>query len=215
MATTSTTAGDASNGLIHTAGDDGTYAIKVGAAGSKVNAVVYAADGTPTFLKSGMVLATAQAATSRTSVDFTGIPSWAKKITGTLSGVSTDGAGAGPLWVRLSSATVFQTSGYVSRWSAHGSTGGLATGSQTSAIQLSGVMNNPSTIEGTFTLCKVSGNLWHFTLCGQGLDGSSVNTSRNATGYITLPDQLDGIRFTTSNGTDIFDAGIVNILYEG
>jgi hypothetical protein len=51
MTQTLLTSGDSSAPMSFTGGDDNTLAIKVGAAGSKVNAVVFAADGTPTFLK--------------------------------------------------------------------------------------------------------------------------------------------------------------------
>jgi hypothetical protein len=51
MTQTIITAGDSSAPLAVQGGDDGTLVLKTGAAGSKVNAVVYAADGTPTFLK--------------------------------------------------------------------------------------------------------------------------------------------------------------------
>ena len=47
----SITAGDATTGLVQQAGNDGTLVLQSGAAGSKVNAVVYAADGTATLLK--------------------------------------------------------------------------------------------------------------------------------------------------------------------
>jgi hypothetical protein len=45
------TAGGASDLISFQGGDDGTLVIKTGPSGSKVNAVSYAADGTPTFLK--------------------------------------------------------------------------------------------------------------------------------------------------------------------
>lgn len=52
MTQSTITAGDATaNSIIVTGGDDGTLALKVGAAGAKVNAVVFAADGTPTQIK--------------------------------------------------------------------------------------------------------------------------------------------------------------------
>jgi hypothetical protein len=34
-------------------------------------------------------------------------------------------------------------------------------------------------------------------------------------GTVTLSGTLDRVRITTVNGTDTFDAGTVNILYEG
>jgi hypothetical protein len=51
MSQTIITAGDASAGLVQSAGNDGTLVLQTGAAGAKVNAISLAADGTPTFLK--------------------------------------------------------------------------------------------------------------------------------------------------------------------
>jgi hypothetical protein len=51
MTQTIITAGDSSALLAFQGGDDGTLVLKTGAAGSKVNALSFAADGTPTFLK--------------------------------------------------------------------------------------------------------------------------------------------------------------------
>ena len=51
MTITTITAGDASVGPVITPGNDGTIVLQSGLAGSKVNAVTVAADGTQTFLK--------------------------------------------------------------------------------------------------------------------------------------------------------------------
>ena len=61
-----------------------------------------------------MQLMTAQASTSGTSIDFTGIPSWAKKITVMFNGVSTSGASFPQ--IQLGSST-FTVSGYTSAFS--------------------------------------------------------------------------------------------------
>jgi hypothetical protein len=45
------TAGDAVAPIAFAGGNDGTLVLQTGAAGAKVNALVFAADGTPTFLK--------------------------------------------------------------------------------------------------------------------------------------------------------------------
>jgi hypothetical protein len=45
------TAGDASNPIAIQGGNDGTLVLQSGLAGAKVNALSFAADGTPTFLK--------------------------------------------------------------------------------------------------------------------------------------------------------------------
>jgi hypothetical protein len=55
MSQTIITAGDASAGLVSSAGNDGTLVLQSGAAGSKVNALSFAADGTPTLIKQPVV----------------------------------------------------------------------------------------------------------------------------------------------------------------
>lgn len=54
MTTTTFNAATTTTGMGLTSGDDGTLTIKTGAtAGAQVNALTFAADGTPTFLKGG------------------------------------------------------------------------------------------------------------------------------------------------------------------
>jgi hypothetical protein len=67
---------------------------------------------------------------------------------------------------------------------------------------------------GTAVIANVSGNAWAFSssLAISGNVATSV-----AAGSITaanLGGALDRIRITTVNGTDTFDAGSINILYE-
>jgi hypothetical protein len=66
--------------------------------------------GNLSWVNGRMVLETAQASTSGTSVDFTGIPSWVKKITVMFTGVSTNGSSA--VIVQIGAGS-FTTSGYL------------------------------------------------------------------------------------------------------
>jgi hypothetical protein len=43
----------------------------------------------------------------------------------------------------------------------------------------------------------------------------STTSVGNGAGTKTLSDTLDRVRITTVNGTDTFDAGTINIMYEG
>jgi hypothetical protein len=149
---------------------------------------------------------TAVASTSGTSIDFTGIPSWVKRITVMFNGVST--SSTSNYLVQVGSTT-FQTTGYSSRalrdgTSASTSTAGFLLTSSFGAGSLNG---------GLVTLANISGNLWVFTsiLC----DATGGNNNY-AGGYMTsaLSGALDRVRITTVNGTDTFDAGSINILYE-
>lgn len=204
------TAGDGTNGVVVTSGNDNTLTIQTGAAGAKVNAISLASDGGATFLKTTggiLTLSTAQATTSGTSIDFTGIPSWAKRITMMLNGVSTSGVNT--LLAQIGSGSI-QTTGYLTAGGVFGGT----TSVSTAAFPLSASVAAADTYMGHLILTLVGSNTWV---------GSSLIANNNAGsggirfggGNVTLSGALDRIRLTTSGGTDTFDAGSVNIMYEG
>ncbi len=147
--------------------------------------------------------ATAVVSTSGTSIDFNSLPSWIKKITVMLSGVSTNGTANYLIQIGSGSVT---TSGYLG---AGGSTGGISnftTGFGVAAGAASVVMH------ATMTITNVSGNIWLASHVGGRSDAAAVTFGG---GSVTLSGTLDQVRITTSNGTDTFDAGTINILYEG
>ena len=167
--------------------------------------------GTPTgvgVLTSG----TAVASTSGTSIDFTGIPSWVKRITVMFSGVSTNGTSK--VGVQIGSGSAL-TTGYNA--STFGGVSGISPQSYTTlfGVDYSGVLPGTNdTRYGTVILNNISSNIW---VCGgtiafvggTGAGGCVVGGS-NA----TLSGTLDRVRITTVNGTDTFDAGSINIMYE-
>jgi hypothetical protein len=211
MTQTIITAGDASAPLAFQGGDDGTLVIKTGAAGSKVNALSFAADGTPTFLRGGMVLGTAVATTSGTSIDFTGIPSWVKRITVSLSGVSTNGTSTVQLQIGAGSV---QTTGYASgsTQSASGVAAAITVINTGMYVAVPTAANMTAHGAAVFTLLNAATGLWAYSS-----NTTDDTNGRNwaSAGSKTLSGTLDRIRLTTVNGTDTFDAGSVNILYEG
>lgn len=149
--------------------------------------------------------ATSVATTSGTSKDFTGIPAGVKKIVVALSGVSTNSTGS-PL-VQLGSGTL-TTSGYVS------GSGRTAQGASAYSAATNGFNAYTgaavSAFSGTFTLVHLGGNVWSCSHAGLDTQGAGVQGG----GTVTLSGFLDRIRLTTTTGTDTFDAGSVNILYE-
>ena len=160
-----------------------------------------------------LTLATAQNSTSGTAVDFTGIPSWAKRITVMFNGVSTDGTS--PVAVQLGKSGGVETTGYSGfgtfiAASATASNIVLAT-ANTIGFNLSYNSASNDSTDGNATIFNVSGNVWVFT--------SSVTRQSTVlsfgNGAKTLGGTLDRLRITTVNGTDTFDAGSINIMYEG
>jgi hypothetical protein len=152
------------------------------------------------FRAANIMSGAAQASTSGTSIEFTGIPSWVKRITVLLNGVSTNGTSAHI--VQLGDSGGYETSGYV--------------GSSGSTLFTSGfIFANPglasAVVHGQVTLCRLTGNTWS-ALGGVAL--SSTAAQGTHAGTKTLSDTLDRLRITTAGGTDTFDAGQINILYE-
>lgn len=155
---------------------------------------------------------TAVASTSGTSIDFTGIPSWVKRITVMFNGVST--SGTSNLYLQIGTSSGPETSGYISGIGSSTSAGVASYASATAAFILVGINTAADTQNGAVVLTNVSGNIW--TEIGA-LNRASGGTSALVTsaGSKTLAAVLDRVRITTANGTDTFDAGSINILYEG
>lgn len=156
----------------------------------------------------GPVLMTAQASTSGTSIDFTGIPSWAKRVTVMFNGVSTNGVSA--VGIQLGSGTI-QSSGYNGcTFGATGSTIGVSA-SWSSIAFLQDSSSAAAVRHGSYVLSLLGSNIWSITAS---MAQSDQNRIMGASGSVTLSGTLDRIRITTVNGTDTFDAGSINIMYE-
>ena len=164
---------------------------------------------TPAKLSQPLTLATAVNSTSGTSIDFTGIPSWVDKITIMFNRVSTNASSV--LLIQIGSGSITNT-GYVSqRWSGSGSSSGVVTsGFDVGSTGTAGAANSMS---GMILLNLVSGNLWvsssnlnYMNITSGGWLGSGSSSA--------LSGALDRVRITTVAGSDVFDAGTINILYQ-
>lgn len=151
--------------------------------------------------------ATVQNSTSGTSIDFTGIPSWVKRITVMFSGVSTNGT-SNPI-IQLGAGSV-TTSGYSA--SASTLTNAVASQQTTTGFGLTGAgVVIATTITGFVGIQNISGNTW---VCSFSLAITNSAGTFTGGGNVTLSGTLDRVRITTVNGTDTFDAGTINIIYE-
>jgi hypothetical protein len=162
--------------------------------------------GTPTgvgVLTSG----TAVASTSGTSIDFTSIPSWVKRITVMFSGVSTSGTSNPIIQIGAGSVT---TTGYLGA-------GMIASGASPAVSNFTTGFGYPAgastnILHGTTVLTLVTGTTWAANGTIARSDGTSLASTAGTSA--SLSGALDRVRITTVNGTDTFDAGSVNILYE-
>ena len=139
--------------------------------------------------------------------EFTGIPSWVRRITVMFNGVSLSGTTAFLFQLGTSGGVV--TSGYAG--------GGMRVGGSTVAAAsfINGFSTNNATANanygGNIIFTNVSGNIWS----ASGVLGTSggVESAAMTGGSVSLSGTLDRIRITTT-GSDTFDAGSINILYE-
>ena len=153
--------------------------------------------------------ATAKSATG-TAVDFTGIPSGTKRITVGFSGIST--SGSSDIIIQLGTgSTTWVTSGYLG--SANGGNTVVAATTYTTGLGLSktGNVAAASVTNGTAQFMLIGSNVWA---------GSTVNSNSNTNNTswgstsVSIGAPLTALRITMANGTDTFDAGTINILYE-
>ena len=165
-----------------------------------------------TMASSVITSGTAVATTSGTSIDFTGIPSWAKRITVMFNEVSTSGTSI--IQIQIGTSGGIQTTGYQGT----GFTTNTTVSAMSSGFLLSGIWAATYSKSGSafLSLLDSSTGRWAYS------SATSLNTAATGVGVAqdtggggkTLSGTLDRIRLTTVNGTDTFDAGSINILYE-
>ena len=156
-----------------------------------------------------LVLGTAQASTSGTAIDFTGIPSWARRVTVMFNGVSTNGT-AIPL-IQIGSSSGVETSGYLG--AAAMIIAGASAANYTTGAGLATAWAATILLHGTvqINLMTPSTNLWVFSGALSRSDSAAMHfTAANK----ALAGALDRVRITTVGGTDLFDAGSINLLWE-
>lgn len=173
---------------------------------------------TPAKMAQPLTMATAKPSTSGTSIDFsptdgTGIPSWAKRITVMLSGVSlaTFNTELNSIAIRLGTSSGLESANYAQSSFFYGAnyvtSGGFA---RTDCFHIGAWNTTAHAVHGSIVLTNISGNIWTAVGNFHHSFGYTVMTA----GGKTLSGVLDRIRITTPGGTDAFDAGTINVLYE-
>lgn len=167
---------------------------------------------TPTKLSQKLTSGTAQATTSGTNKDFNDIPSWVKKITISFAGLSTNGTGGAALLVQVGDSSGVKITGYVSGVAIALAGNNTGSTSATNGFVCTTGLAGVTVVHGVVTLALVnpSTNTW----AASGALGSAAGYGYSSGGSASLSGVLDRVRITTTNGTDAFDAGSVNILYE-
>ena len=176
--------------------------------GAVTTAKIADANVTPAKLSQSLTLATAVNSTSGSSIDFTGIPSWVERITISLSNVSTNGTSQ-PIF-QIGDSGGIETTGYVTTYTNITATASASASSTTGWQIPSG--SAVRVIQGalTLTLVNPATNTW----VGTGSFSTDTPQVGWNCGIKPLSATLDRVRITTVGGTDLFDAGVINILYE-
>jgi hypothetical protein len=146
---------------------------------------------------------------SPTSIDFTSIPSWVKRITVMFSGVSTNGTAN--IQIQLGDAGGIEATGYLTASSRFQDAAAVVTTNPTTGFGIITIASG-ALVNGliNISLLNSSTNLWS----ASGTFGrSDTAQSLIVSGSKSLSDVLTQVRIT-ANGTDTFDAGTINILYE-
>lgn len=156
----------------------------------------------------GPKLATEQASTSGTEIDFTSIPSWVKVIKILFKGVSLDATHQ--LRIQLGDSGGFENSGYVGAVStciptasATSGTAGMDFPQQIGATIYNGII--------TLTLQDATDFTW---VASVSIGRSDVADANVGGYYKSLSAALTQVRITTVAGTAEFDAGAINLVYE-
>ncbi len=157
-------------------------------------------------LENRMFFGTSQNTTSGTAIDFTGIPVNVNRVTLSFNAVSTSGTSSIQIQIGAGSIDATGYNGATSSIS-----GGVVTNNLSTGITLDTTSAAAALVQGAITFTRISGNTWAFT----GTAGRSDN-GRLAVmgGSKALSGSLDRVRITTVNGTDTFDNGAANLIWE-
>ena len=224
-----TTTGDLNTGVYYPAADTiaftkgGAEAMRIDSSGNLLIGTTTAASGAKLTvsgsisasgsIQGGVTALSAQTASSNTAFTFTGIPSWAKKITMVIRGLS--GGSTGGFRVQLGDSSAFDTS-----------TSYTSVVTDEDAATVSNAINNGfglvvtsvalSTYHGVVKIFNLSGNIWVYesTLVKPDTASSTTVNMFTGTGSRELASTLAQIRLII-DGTQVFDGGNVNVLYEG
>lgn len=141
-----------------------------------------------------------------TSIDFTGIPAGTKRIAIMFSAVSTNGTSS--LAIQIGDSGGIENTGY----NGAASNGGIGNFAQTTLWELTVGAEAAISCRGTIWLNLIDSatNAWVMN----GTLAWSNGYVPSCGGAKALTAALDRVRVTTVNGTDSFDAGTLNILYE-
>jgi hypothetical protein len=160
-------------------------------------------NGTVGLLVSG----TSVASTSGTSIDFTSLPAGVRRITVMFNNVSTNGSAN--YLLQIGDSGGIESTGYTSSSTATTTASGISYSTAGFVLRVGAAAVS---LSGALRFNSMGSNIW--VAEGTFSDYASTFGIVAAAGNKTLSDVLDRVRITTTTGTDTFDAGSINIMYE-
>lgn len=155
----------------------------------------------------GLQVGTAITSASGSSLDFASVPSWVKRITISLNGISF--AATGVAVVRLGVSNSLVTSGYAAARVGFTTTPATVFTSVTDGVASFNATSASALVTGQLVLTNLTGNQW--VASGQ-VTRTVDNVYMSTTGSITLAGTLTNLSVVATTST--FDSGSINILYE-
>jgi len=155
------------------------------------------------------IAGTAVASTSGTSIDFTSIPSWVKRITVMCNNVSTNGGST--VQIQLGTSGGIETTSYLGVSQNIDATNISNSTNNSTGLKIVGSISSGIAWNGSTVLTLLGSNTWTYTSLVARTDYTGQYM---CSGAKSLSGTLTTVRITTVNGTDAFDAGSINILYE-
>jgi hypothetical protein len=192
--------------LVLSGDTSGSITVSAPAVSGSNTQTLVAATGTLAPLISGTAVTA-----SSTSVDFTSIPSWVKRITVMFQGVSTSGTSLPQ--IQLGDSGGVETTGYAAGSSVVAPSS-IATANYTSGFVIRTDALAAIIMDGFITINLISSSTNTWVAGGTVYAPTPSAYLALVAGRKALSDTLDRVRITTVNGTDTFDAGTINILYE-
>lgn len=186
---------------------DGSNGIDIGAGNLTFpNNTTQTTTGQPTLMTAVTISG------SPTSIDFTGIPSWVKRITVMFNGFRTSGTLV-PI-IQIGDAGGIEATGYLGAGGYVNNASPTAVSTQTTGFAFHAANSSAVIYHGiaTLQLLDAATNAWVFNAT---LGRSDSNVLCFGGGSKSLSATLDRVRITTvSPSTDTFTAGSINVMYE-
>ena len=145
------------------------------------------------------------------SVDFTAPRTGITGVTVMFDNLSANGASAGDVvMVQIGDAGGVETTGYEG-WVARIGATASAYSEFSTGYEISQSQTDTTELVGTITLSHVGSNTW--SEAGNISSSASTHNMQLSAGVKSLSAELTTVRITTLNGTILFDAGTVNVIW--